>query len=81
MPPQVAGKAPVKARVAPAVSPLVLRSRVPLLVMLPAIVSAWPVWVPLAALCKMAPGAMVVLRPTLRVRAVVGSNWRMPEVP
>ena len=70
--------APVKVMMAPAVSALVEKSSVPLFIRLPARLRVWPVWVPAGLDWKVPPPWTLTSVPTVSVRAVVCSNWRMP---
>ena len=78
VPEKVALLALVKLRMAPAVSALVEKSRLPLLVRLPAMLKMWPVCVPAGFDCSVPPPCTVTSVPTVSVRAVVCSNWRVP---
>ena len=78
LPPKLALPVPVKVMPVPAVSALVEKSSVPLLVRLPAILRICPVCVPAGFDCSVPPPCTVTSVPTPSVRAVVCSNCSVP---
>jgi hypothetical protein len=73
--------APVKVTFAPAVFALVLKSRTLLFVRFPATERICPVCVPLEADWKVPFVPIITLLPTVSVRAVVASYWRIAGSP